>query len=160
MKSLTTVLTSFLCASVLVACEKKGNGDESDHKIAMPPSAKNIQNRGNSDSVMTDRGIATILEFDQKDIEAFIKQLKVTKRSKPDVNVGDPTVNGWNVWPKAGQTFVPGNKQYSGFKKTWDKNPTPEEMLSCQSPAGDWLHVEIWRFSDTKLLLKIYTDWN
>jgi hypothetical protein len=133
---------------------------ESDHKIVFPASAANFQNHGNSNSFLPDRGIATLLEIDRKDLDALIAQLKINERRKPAKEQGDPTVNGWNVWPHDAESFVPGNEVYCGFKKTWDVEPVPVEMLSCQSPAGDWLHVEIWSLSDTKVLLKLFTQWN
>ena len=101
-----------------------------------------------------------MLEIDRKDIAAFVAQLKITERRKPSKEQGDPTENGWNVWPQDAKTFVPGNKVYSGFKKTWNGVPVPEEMLSCQSTAGDWLHVEVWGLPEGKVLLKVFTDWN
>lgn len=147
-----------LISVATIACDQVA--DESDHKLVFPASAKNFQNRGDSNSALPDRGIATLVEIDHKDLDGFEKQLKITERRKPTKDQGDPTVNGWNVWPRGAQTFVPGNEVYSGFKKTWDVEPVPIEMLSCESPAGDWLHVEIWSLSDTKTLLKLYTDWN
>jgi len=134
---------------------------ESDHKIVFPASAANFQNRGNSRiKILPDRGIATLVEIDRKDLDAFLAQLKINDRRKPVVEQGDPMVNGWNVWPHDAKSFVPGNEVFSGFKKTWNVEPVPIEMLSCQSPAGDWLHVEIWNLSDTKVLLKLFTQWN
>ena len=135
-------------------------GDESDHKITFPASAKNIQNRGNSNKAQPDRGIATMFEIDRKDLDAFVAQLKITERRRPAQKQGDPTKNGWNVWPQDAKTFVPGDETYGGFKKTWNTAPIPEEMLSCQSPTGDWLHVEVWGLPEKKVLLKIFTDWN
>jgi hypothetical protein len=101
-----------------------------------------------------------MLEIDRKDLDAFVAQLKITERRRPAQEKGDPTKNGWNVWPQDAKTFVPTNEVYGGFKKTWNTEPAPEEMLSCQSPVGDWLHVEIWNISDKMVLLKIFTDWN
>lgn len=100
------------------------------------------------------------MDIDRKDLDAFLAQLKITDRRRPAKDQGDPTENGWNVWPQDAKTFVPGNKVYSGFKKTWNGDPVPEEMLSCQSTAGDWLHVEVWGLPEGKVLLKVYTDWN
>ncbi len=143
MKPFRLLITAFL-ALLLVACDQVG--DESDHKIVFPASAKNIQNRGDS--------------IDRKDLVAFEGQLKITERRKPAKDQGDPTENGWNVWPQGAKSFVPGNKVYSGFNKTWNGVPVPEEMLSCQSTAGDWLHVEVWGLPEGKVLLKVFTQWN
>ena len=142
----------------IAACDQKA--DVSHHKIDFPASAKNFQNRGDSHRALPDRGIATLVEINKKDLDAFERQLKITERRQPKKKQGDPTINGWNVWPQNAQTFVPGNEVYSGFKKTWDAEAVPLEMLSCESSAGDWLHVEIWSLSDSKALLKLYTDWN
>jgi hypothetical protein len=157
MKPFRLLITAFL-ALLLVACDQVG--DESDHKIVFPASAKNIQNRGDSNKIQPDRGIATMLEIDRKDLVAFEGQLKITERRKPAKDQGDPTENGWNVWPQGAKSFVPGNKVYSGFNKTWNGVPVPEEMLSCQSTAGDWLHVEVWGLPEGKVLLKVFTQWN
>jgi hypothetical protein len=162
MKPYSLLLVAFLAVTVAACVPKKPVqvGDESDHKIAFPESTKNIQNRGNSNKTQPDRGIATMLEIDRKDLDAFVAQLKITERRRPAEEKGDPTKNGWNVWPQDAKTFVPTNEAYGGFKKTWTTEPAPEEMLSCQSPVGDWLHVEVWDLSDKKVLLKIFTDWN
>lgn len=152
------ILLVALFSVAITACDKVN--DEYDHKIVLPASAANIQNRGRSNSVLPDGGIATLMDIDRKDLNTFLAQLKITERRSPAIERGDPTVNGWNVWPRDAKTFVPGNEEYGGFKKTWAVEPVPIEMLSCQSPAGDWLHVEIWSLSDTKVLLKLFTQWN
>jgi hypothetical protein len=152
------LLLVVLLTATITACEQVG--DESDHKIAFPASAKNIQNRGDSNKIQPDRGIATLLEIDRNDLAAFVVQLKITERRRPVKEQGDPTNNDWNVWPQDAKTFVPGNEIYGGFKKTWNIAPVPEEMLSCKSTAGDWLHVEVWGLSEKAVLLKIFTDWN
>lgn len=153
-----TLLLMALLSFAMTACDQVG--DASDHKIVFPASAANFQNRGNSQIGFLDRGIATLLDIDRRDLDVFLSQLKISERRKPVKEQGDPTVNGWNVWPHDARTFVPGNEVFSGFKKTWDLEPVPIEMLSCQSPAGDWLHVEIWNLSDTRVLLKLHTAWN
>lgn len=157
MKTSLFLLVALLAATV-TACKQAG--DESDHKLVFPKSAGNFQNRGNSNKTLLDRGIATLVEIDGSDLDRFVAKLKITERRKPVQNHGDPTVNGWNIWPQDAKTFVPGNKIFGGFKKTWNVEPVPVEMLSCQSEVGDWLHVEIWKLSDTKTLLKLFTDWN
>jgi hypothetical protein len=153
------LLLVVLFSVAITACNRVT--DKSDHKIAFPASATNFQNRGNSGIIiLPDRGIATLVEIGRKDLDTFLAQLKINERRRPAKEQGDPTLNGWNVWPHDARTFVPGNEVFSGFKKTWDVDPVPIEMLSCLSPAGDWLHVEIWNLSDTKVLLKLFTDWN
>ena len=94
------------------------------------------------------------------ELPLFLGQLRVASRSKPARTNGDPTVNGWNVWPIFSATFVPGDRVYGGLKHTWRGDATPIEMLSCASPKGDWLHVEYWKLQDEEILVKMYTDWN
>lgn len=157
MKRIYWILTALILFAIFAYYQVP---DESGHGLVFPASAQNFQNRGDSKLALFDRGIATLVEIDRKDLSQFEEQLKISERRKPTKDQGDPMINGWNVWPQDAKTFVPGNDVYGGFKKTWNAEPVPFEMLSCESPAGDWLHVEIWSMSDTKLLLKLYTDWN
>jgi len=124
----------------------------------LPLSARNLQEirtRG-----LLDRGILSLFEIKQTDVQVFVAQLKVNSRNVPAQTVpGDPCVNGWNVWPKTSETFVPGNKELSGLKSTWIGKAVPIEALSCSSSKGDWLHIEIWSVQDYAVV-KIYTDWN
>lgn len=154
--------TVFLFAALAACSSKKSTqvGNETDHRLVLPASAKNIQNRGDSTSWRADKGIATLLEIDRVDLGAFEAQLKVADRRAPAKGHGDPLVNGWNVWPQDAKSFVPGNEVYGGFKKTWTTAAVPEEMLSCQSTAGDRLHVEVWDLQENRVLLKLFTDWN
>lgn len=152
--SILATLTLFVTSS----CSKQ-DGDEFDHQLVFPTSAKNFQNAGDSQRGFLDRGIVTVFEMDQGDLKEFLKQLEIDDRRKPLKKAGDPTTNGWNVWPQDANSWVPANKVYDGLKKAWIGDAVPVEMLSCQSPVGDWLHVEIWKLEET-LLLKIYTDWN
>jgi hypothetical protein len=157
MKPSLLLLLVVSIAATITACDQVG--DESDHELVFPASARNIQNRGNSGTNFLDRGLATMLEIDRKDLDVFVSQLKITERRKPAEKSGDPTTNGWNVCPQGAKTWVPGNKVFGGFNKTWIADPFPEEMLSCQSPTGQYLHVEIWGFPEEKVLLKLYTCW-
>jgi hypothetical protein len=101
-----------------------------------------------------------LFETDEAGARAFVHSLKVQSRKAPaKVGVGDPCENGWNVWPQDSKTFVPGNSGLAGLRKLWIGNAEPVEMLSCGSPKGDWLHVEIWKVADHRII-KIYTDWN
>lgn len=135
---------------------------EDEHGIKLPLSATEIQSRKNAFSWRTifDRGVATIFEMNTAELGDFENQLKINSRSAPVIAVGNPMVNGYNVWPKDSPTFVPGNKEYGGFVKTWNHPTTPIEMLSCKSPKGDQLHVEIWKINEAKSLVKLYTDRN
>ena|ERR1041385_3040716 len=133
---------------------------EHEHGIALPASARNIQCRGDASRGFLDRGAATMFEMSTNDLTAFIAQLRIKSRTTPVKAAGDPKVNGYNVWPTGAQTFVPGNCKYGGFRCTWQGEATPVEMLSCSSPTGDWLHVELWRLEGEAMLVKMYTDWN
>ena len=108
--------------------------------------------------MLTDRAIATMFELDQADVQRFIRQLKITSRDGPEkTGPGNPCRNGSNVWPQKARTYVPGN--IGDFKRTWTNDAIPIEMISCDSPRGDWLHVEIWSVGD-HALIKLCTDWN
>ena len=162
MKNLALFLFLFSVFMSVGCLQKKSSqvGDESDHGIVFPKSAKNFQNLGDSTSWLPDRGIATVFELEGEELEEFLKQLQIEDRREPIKKAGDPLVNGWNVWPQNAKSAVPGNEQYSGFKKTWKGEAIPQEMLSCGSATGDWLHVEVWKLPGETNLLKLYTDWN
>ena len=101
-----------------------------------------------------------MFEMSTNDCCSFVSQLQIRSRTAPVRTKGDPTINGWNVWPIGSATFVPGNSQYAGFRRTWQGAAAPLEMLSCSSPKGDWLHVEFWSLNGDAILVKMYTDWN
>lgn len=131
------------------------------HGIHLPPSASEIQCRGDAWHWAPDRGEATLFEMKSPDLAGFVAGLKIRSRSLPVRTApADPTLNGWNVWPDTAKSFVPGNRQYGGFSRTWTGDAIPVEMLSCASPTGDWLHVEYWKLPGDSLLVKMYTDWN
>jgi hypothetical protein len=133
---------------------------EREHGILLPASAQHIQCRGDASRSFLDRGAATMFEMSTNELPAFVAQLRVNSRRPPARPAGDPTVNSWNVWPQNAPTFIPGNSRYGGFRRTWRGQAIPIEMLSCSSPKGDWLHVELWRLEGNTMLIKMYTDWN
>lgn len=134
---------------------------ERQHGIALPTSALNIQCRGDAGPVFLDGGASTLFEMKPEELNSFLSQLTINSRNGPTIEgAGDPCINGWNVWPVSSPTFVPGNDRYGGFKRTWQGSTVPTEMLSCDSPVGDWLHIEIWNVSTNCLVIKMYTDWN
>jgi len=141
----------------------KGNSRaraEREHGIELPPSATHIQSRGDAWRGFFDRGALTMFEMSSNDVSRLVAQLKVKSRRPPVRRSGDPTENGYNVWPGGSPTFVPGNSVYEGLKRTWHGEAVPIEMLSCSSSTGDWLHVELWRLESGMVLVKMYTDWN
>ena len=134
---------------------------EKEHGFSLPASSKNIQCRGDAWPGFLDRGASTLFEMDESELASFKSGLKITDHAFPAVaGPGDPLINGWNVWPTTAKSFVPGNAQYGGFKRTWSGDAVPVEMLSCTSPVGDWLHVEFWKLPGKSLLVKMFTDWN
>ena len=107
---------------------------------------------------MVDRGIVSLFEIDRPEVQGFVNQLKIKSKSGPAiVGPGNPCINGYNVWPRNSPTAVAGN--IGKLRRTWRDAAVPIEMLSCASPKGDWLHVEIWSLGD-HALIKVYTDWN
>jgi hypothetical protein len=131
---------------------------ERAHGLKLPASARNFQLR--QWGGFLDKGIVSLFQIGKQDVPIFTRQLTIKERKLPiKRGPGDPTVNGQNVWPDKISTFVPGNLSLAGLKRTWSGEAVPSEMLSCASPKGDGLHVEIW-FTDTEAIIKLYTDWN
>jgi hypothetical protein len=134
---------------------------EKIHGICIPPTAEHIQTCHFGGLLALDpfdKGALCMFEISEASLPTFLSQLSVRSTRLPDAGVGDPCVNGRNVWPAA-STFVPGNSSLACLKKTWRGDAKPIKMLSCDSKTGDWLHVEIWEVTD-HLLIKLYTDWN
>ena len=119
-----------------------------------------MSTRGDPASIRinADSGINLSAVWSTNDLPAFVAQLKGKFRSAPLYPIGDPTVNGYNVWPHNSWTFVHGN--HGGLRRTWDGDAVPIEMFSCDSPTGDWLHVELWRIEGGTMIVKMYTNWN
>jgi hypothetical protein len=161
-----TVITILVLVCIVAAWFFVRAGDsfrlraEREHGIKLPLLAHDIQCRGDAWHGFLDRGAATIFEMHTNDLPQFMAQLQIRSRRTPARVTGDPTMNGWNVWPEGSSTFVPGDDQYSGFERTWQGQATPIEMLSCSSSKGDWLHVELWRLESGSLVVKMFTDWN
>ena len=109
-----------------------------EHGIALPASVGNIECRGDANRLVLDRGASTAFEMSAADLPAFISTLP------PSVSFN---------------TFVPGNAQYRGFTFPWTATQ-PRQTFSCQSPKGDWLHVEIWPLESSRVGVWMYTDWN
>ena len=100
-----------------------------------------------------------MFEMDPADTAAFLAPLHVRSRNGPAIATGDPSVNGWNVWPRDSKTFVPGNEQCGGWRHTWSGAATPIEMVSCDSsaPEGVFLHLEFWKLESGLMLVKMCT---
>lgn len=111
---------------------------EWEHGIALPASAVNLQCRGDANHLMLDRGASTVFEMASGDLAPFKARLSV-----------NPAL----------VTKIPGNAQYHGFAFPWTA-AAPLETLHCNSPKGDWLHVEIWPTGPGRVGVWMYTDWN
>ena len=110
---------------------------EHEHGLQLPASASSFECRGDASRGFLDRGAASSFTIISNDLSTFTSQLKV----------------------RAGlTTFMPGNSQYR-LHAVW-RTGTPLTTYSCESPVGDWMHVEVWRVSDTRLGICVYTDWN
>ncbi len=160
---LAIICYAVLTVFVVIRLDSSDSRDwvERKHGIKLPESAAHLQTRGDRFYLPgLDHGEATMFEFDSNERESFKKQLSINSTRKPKLKRGDPTVNGYNVWPHMTDSFVPGNEQYGGFEKTWRGEAIPLEMFSCASTKGDFLHVEFWELEGEKTLAKIYTDWN
>jgi len=154
-----------VCAVVarflVLGCGNSRFRAEYDHGISLPQSARNIQCKGDAWHGFLDRGAVTLFEMSHEDLRPFLSQLRIRSRNGPaKTGAGDPCIGGWNVWPTGSSTACPGNPEYCGFKPTWGGFAIPREMLSCDSPVGDWLHVEVWDLSATGLVVKLCTNWH
>lgn len=135
---------------------------EREHGLRLPGTARQIQCRGDAWKGFLDRGAVALFQLPSGELPGFLGQLSIRSESAPAHATGDPLVNGWNVWPTGSATFVPGNSKFGNLQKTWAGSAKPVRMLSCDSPKGDWLHVELWELdsTDSEALVKLYTDWN
>ncbi len=131
---------------------------EGEHGIMLPKSASNIQCQGNAWHGFLDRDVSTIFELNSADLRGFLTQLKVMKRENPITqNLADPLDS--EVWPGDFRWEFTGYGYV--FQKSWMGPGVPIERMNCSSPAGaDWLHVEIWKLSQTRTLVKMNSDWN
>ena len=135
---------------------------EHEHGIALPPSASKIQCRGDGWLRVTPISggfVTTMFEMDSADTSGFLAPLHIRSRNGPAIATGDPSVNGWNVWPQKSPTFIPGNEQGGGWQRTWAGAATPVEMVSCDSPEGMFLHLEFWKLDSGPMLIKMCTVW-
>lgn len=61
----------------------------------------------------------------------------------------------------AAPIFVMDSTELTAFESQLDIDlPFPRKTLSCSSPTGDWLHVEYWDFDESRMLVKMPTDWH
>lgn len=157
--SIGLLLFQFLACTSSRDCESSRGEIETAHGIKLPESASLFQQVTCISG--PDKGVVSMFQCRESDLRSFISSLRIRARFSPVVDgVGDPCVNGWNVWPKSAPTFVPGNDEFAGLKKTWKGLTVPIEMLSCDSSHGDWMHLEIWKISNNDYVIKLYTDHN
>ena len=105
------------------------------HFLHLPASASAFECRGDAARGFLDRGAASAFVMSTNDLFNFVSQLKV----QPGLS-----------------TFIPSNSQYNLHAK-WRKM-TPTTTYSCNSPVGDWLHVEVWPVNDSHVGICLYTD--
>jgi hypothetical protein len=110
---------------------------EHEHGLHLPASASSFECRGDAARGFLDRGAASSFTIASNDVAVFISQLKI----HPGLT-----------------TFIPGNSQYQ-LHAVW-RTGTPTATYSCDSPVGDWLHVEVWPVDDKRVGICLYTDWN
>ena len=78
--------------------------------------------------------------------------MTVTARNRAG-EVPHPTMRPENCW----WSFSP---EYDRFRKTWDGQAKPIETLTCKSPVGDFLSVQLWMLTTNVIIVNMYTDWN
>ena len=147
-KPLRAVLMLVVCAAAIYlpglciyrATAQSRGRIEREHGIRLPPSASAFQCAGDAWTGFLDRGASSIFETDRASVPEFVAQLHVHPAS---------------------HTFVPGNPQYHQLKKPWQPGATPTAVYSCDSPNGDWLHVELYPIGgEERIAVWLYTDWN
>ena len=110
---------------------------EHDHGLHLPASASLFEIRGDAAKGFLDRGAASSFTIASNDLAAFTSQLKI----HPGLT-----------------TFIPGNPQYE-LRAVWRRGK-PMMTYSCDTPVGDWLHVEVWPVDEARVGICLYTDWN
>jgi len=110
---------------------------EHEHGLRLPVSAASFECRGDAARGFLDRGAASAFVMASNDLAGFVSQLRV----QPGLT-----------------TFIPGNSKYQ-LRAVW-RIGKPAATYSCSSPAGDWLHAEVWPVDDTRVGICLYTDWN
>ena len=168
---LLSLVATILCVMAILSLGKyiaRSTGDsreraELEHGVLLPPSAANIQCRGDGWMRVTPISggfVTTMFEMNPTEMSAFLAQHHIRSRNGPAILTGDPLVNGWNVWPQGSPTFIPGNEQGGGWRRTWSGATTPVEMVSCDSPEGMFLHLEFWKLDSGSILVKMCTMWD
>jgi hypothetical protein len=161
--AITVITGLFIGNSIARSTGDSRERAEYEHGIKLPASAVAIQCRGDGwlrKSPFHGGGATAMFEMDPADTAAFLAPLHVRSRTAPALATGDPTVNGWNVWPQGAPTFIPGNRQFGGFHRSWSGEAVPVEMVSCDSPEGGWwLHLEFWKLESGMTLVKMGTQW-
>jgi hypothetical protein len=110
---------------------------EHKHGLRLPASASSFECHGDAERGFLDRGAASSFTIASNDLAGFISQLKI----QPGLT-----------------TFIPANSQYQ-LHAVW-RTGTPIATYSCDSPVGNWLHVEVWPVDDKRVGICLYTDWN
>lgn len=115
---------------------------EMSHGMSLPPSAHDIQCRGDALTSIGDRAEITWFQISSGDLKPFLAGLASSSTTRP--------VFGASL----------GNAEYTGHQKTWTGPQTLNQIFQCRSPAGDFLIIEVWDLPGGEHLIKMYTDWN
>jgi len=107
--------------------------------VDLDQSVAQLAEQSGGDGLVVDRGASTVFEMAASDVPALKSQL--SSHHTP-------------------YTRVPGNEQYRGFAFPWPAGAAPAETLTCDSPKGDWLHVELYPIDADRVGVWMYTDWN
>ena len=112
-----------------------------EHGLRLPASASHFECRGDAWLSIIDRGAASTFEMARTDMVSFTSQLRVRESGTGVVT-----------------SIFPGNSQYQ-VSAPW-RAGTPIATYHCQSPTGDFLSVQIWPIDDSRVGVRLYTDWN
>jgi hypothetical protein len=115
---------------------------EMSHGMRLPPSAHNIQCRGDALTSIADRAEITWFQISAGDLKPFLASLGTTTTTQP--------IFGASL----------ANPEYTGQQKTWTGTESFNQWLQFRSPVGDFLIVEVWDLPGGEHLIKMYTDWN
>jgi hypothetical protein len=115
---------------------------EMSHWVRLPPSAHDIQCRGDALTSISDRAEITWFQISAGDLKPFLASLGPATTPQP--------VFGASL----------ANSEYSGHQKTWRGTESFNQSLQCRSPVGDFFIIEVWDLPSGEHLIKLYTDWN
>lgn len=123
---------------------------EDEHGVPLPASATALQVMGDASNpilrwVELDRGASSIFVIPRSDLDDFLDRFDWEEQEGPF---------GWSQ--------IPGNAQYQPDTVPWAAPAEPDEVYSTESPpsSADYATVEVYRLSDDRVGVWIYSDWN